>query len=109
MDWWSGTIDDLAAERYEVVLDLVSTILIPGPHAMSESVSTRPFFAIFTCEFLGLVVGFKSPGYFGAVFVCPRVPAFGFWPCVGLSRFPNCPCQCRLSFRLCHFMWNLMF
>ena len=46
-------------------LGLVSTILIPGPHAMIGSVSMRPLFAIFTCEFLGLV-GFKSPGYFGA-------------------------------------------
>ena len=70
MDWWSGTIDDLAAERYEVVLDLVSTILIPGPHAMIESASTRPLFAIFTCEFFG-PRGFRIPGVFRRRVIAP--------------------------------------
>ena len=36
MDWWSGTIDDLAAERYEVVLDQYGN-LEPGSKLLAKA------------------------------------------------------------------------
>ena len=65
-------------------LGLVSTILIPGPHAMIESASTRPLFAIFTCEFFG-ARGFRIPGVFRRGY-SPPPGGFGFWPWASLSH-----------------------
>ena len=63
------------------------------------SLRRHDLFSLFLLANLG-PVGFKSPGYFGAGYLFPF--GFGFWPCAGLSHFPSCLCQCRLSFRLCH-------